>query len=66
MQNNESDLGNSMEGWRSVILGATGLTGSNLMRILSAKSKYKTVDVLVRRNINVPTKVTQHITAFRE
>ena len=55
-----------MEGWRSVILGATGLTGSNLMRILSAKSKYKTVDVLVRRNINVPTKVTQHITAFRE
>lgn len=66
MQNNESDLGNSTEEWRSVILGATGLTGSNLMRILSAKSEYKTVDVLVRRNINVPTKVTQHITAFRE
>jgi uncharacterized protein YbjT (DUF2867 family) len=55
-----------MGAWSSVILGATGLTGSNLMRILATKNQFKSIDVLVRRNINAPFRVTQHITAFRE
>ena len=66
MQKNESESESLKAKWRSVILGATGLTGSNLMLILNSRNECKSVDVLVRRNINVPSKVIQHITAFRE
>lgn len=54
-----------MEKSRSVIVGASGLTGGLLLNQLAFDDAFQSVDILVRRNINIPTKVVQHITAFR-
>ena len=51
----------------AVVLGATGLTGSLLLQELLKDKDYKTVRILVRRNVNVShPKLEQEIVDFND